>query len=65
MSGVSQEQQEIRALAREFAAAELRPHVERWDHDAAFDEGVLLDQVDRDAAVEHPAEKLKAETVAA
>ena len=41
MSGVSPEQQEIRALAREFAAAELRPHVERWDHDAAFDEAVL------------------------
>lgn len=32
---------EIRALARQFATDELRPHVERWDHDGALDEGVL------------------------
>ncbi|MEX0892087.1 MAG: acyl-CoA dehydrogenase family protein [Gemmatimonadota bacterium] len=33
--------QEIRQLAREFAAAELRPHTEAWDHDGAFDPAVL------------------------
>jgi acyl-CoA dehydrogenase len=32
---------EIRGLAREFAAAELRPHVERWDAQRALDEGVI------------------------
>ena len=32
---------EIRQLARQFAEAELRPHVERWDHEAALDPSVL------------------------
>lgn len=27
---------EIRTLARDFARAELRPHVEQWDHDATL-----------------------------
>lgn len=36
MPEVIQELQEIRTLAREFALAELRPNVERWDHDGAF-----------------------------
>jgi alkylation response protein AidB-like acyl-CoA dehydrogenase len=29
----SQELDEIRSLARDFALAELRPHVEQWDHE--------------------------------
>ena len=33
--------QEIRQLARQFAESELRPHVEKWDHDAALDPQVL------------------------
>ena len=33
--------QEIRDLARDFAAGTLRPHVERWDHDAAIDAATL------------------------
>ncbi|CAN5614022.1 acyl-CoA dehydrogenase [soil metagenome] len=32
---------EIRGLARDFAAAELRPHTERWDADCAVDDDVL------------------------
>lgn len=32
---------EIRQLARQFAASELRPHVERWDHDGQVDELVF------------------------
>ncbi|HEX6695028.1 MAG TPA: acyl-CoA dehydrogenase family protein [Longimicrobiales bacterium] len=36
----SPEQAEIRALARDFAASELRPHVERWDHERRIDEAV-------------------------
>lgn len=35
------ELQEIRTLARDFARSELRPHVERWDHDAALDGSVI------------------------
>src|SRR5687768_10621538 len=35
------EMQEIRQLARQFAEAELRPHVEKWDHDARLDESAL------------------------
>jgi alkylation response protein AidB-like acyl-CoA dehydrogenase len=34
------ERDEIRDLARQFAEAELRPHVEAWDRDAALDPGV-------------------------
>ena len=37
----SEELQQIRELAREFAAGELRPHVERWDHERAMDPAVL------------------------
>jgi len=33
--------QEIRDLARDFAAGSLRPHVERWDRDAAVDASTL------------------------
>jgi alkylation response protein AidB-like acyl-CoA dehydrogenase len=36
-----QEVQEIRALAREFAAAELRPHAERWDAERTLDDDVV------------------------
>lgn len=32
---------EIRGLARDFAAAELRPHMERWDADGAVDDDVV------------------------
>lgn len=32
---------EIRQLARQFAEAELRPHVEHWDHEAKLDPQVL------------------------
>jgi alkylation response protein AidB-like acyl-CoA dehydrogenase len=32
---------EIKQLARQFAEAELRPHVEKWDHDAALDPQAL------------------------
>jgi alkylation response protein AidB-like acyl-CoA dehydrogenase len=32
---------EIRELARQFAEAELRPHVETWDREASLDTGVL------------------------
>ena len=35
------DREEIRQLARQFAEAELRPHVEKWDHEAALDTGVL------------------------
>ncbi|MGH7460586.1 MAG: acyl-CoA dehydrogenase family protein [Longimicrobiales bacterium] len=35
-----QELQEIRTLAHEFAQAELRPHVERWDHERTIDAAV-------------------------
>ncbi|MFP4623407.1 MAG: acyl-CoA dehydrogenase family protein [Gemmatimonadota bacterium] len=35
------ETQEIRELARQFAEGELRPNVERWDHDAALDPATL------------------------
>lgn len=35
MPDVMQELQEIRTLARDFARAELRPQVEKWDHERA------------------------------
>ena len=41
MQDVMQELQEIRALAREFAQSELRPHVEKWDHDRTFGSDVI------------------------
>lgn len=36
-----EEMDEIRELARGFAAAELRPHVERWDREASLDPDLL------------------------
>src|SRR5687767_11674010 len=41
MPEVMHELQEIRTLAREFARAELRPHVEEWDRDRTLPESVL------------------------
>ena len=35
---------EIRALARQFAEEQLRPNVERWDHERSID-AVVLDQL--------------------
>jgi alkylation response protein AidB-like acyl-CoA dehydrogenase len=37
---MTQDVLEIRGLAREFAAAELRPHAERWDAERALDADV-------------------------
>jgi acyl-CoA dehydrogenase len=36
-----QELAEIRTLARDFASAEIRPYVERWDHDAALPDSLV------------------------
>jgi hypothetical protein len=36
-----EETKEIRDLAHQFASEELRPHAERWDHDASMDAAVL------------------------
>lgn len=41
MPELMQELNEIRTLAREFARAELRPGVEKWDHDRALPAAVL------------------------
>lgn len=41
MADMNEELEEIRGLARDFAAAELRPHVEHWDKEAALDPAVL------------------------
>src|SRR5438132_5723337 len=38
---ITESTSEIRALAREFAANELRPHVEHWDHERALDASAL------------------------
>lgn len=38
---ITEEQLEMRALAREFAAGELRPHTARWDAQRGFDADVL------------------------
>jgi alkylation response protein AidB-like acyl-CoA dehydrogenase len=35
------EMEEIRGLARDFAGAELRPHVEHWDRESSLDPAVL------------------------
>ena len=35
---ITEEQLELRALAREFAAGELRPHTARWDAQRGFDD---------------------------
>ena len=41
MTAAATEQEQIRELARQFAEGELRPHVERWDREAALDPEVL------------------------
>ncbi|HEX6041260.1 acyl-CoA dehydrogenase family protein [Longimicrobium sp.] len=38
---MTEEQQQIRDLAREFAEGELRPHADQWDRDAAFPREVI------------------------
>ncbi|MBI4512700.1 MAG: acyl-CoA dehydrogenase family protein [Gemmatimonadetes bacterium] len=38
---LTDEQKQVRALAREFAERELRPHAEEWDRDQTFDRGVV------------------------
>ena len=38
---MTEEQQQIRDLAREFAEAELRPHAEEWDREAHFPREVI------------------------
>jgi alkylation response protein AidB-like acyl-CoA dehydrogenase len=38
---MTEEQQQIRDLAREFAENELRPHAEEWDRDAHFPREVI------------------------
>lgn len=38
---LSEEQREILRTVREFAAAEITPHVQRWDREAHMDPGVL------------------------
>jgi alkylation response protein AidB-like acyl-CoA dehydrogenase len=38
---MTEEQRQIRDLAREFAEAELRPHAEEWDRGAAFPREVI------------------------
>jgi alkylation response protein AidB-like acyl-CoA dehydrogenase len=38
---LTEEQQQIRALAREFAEEQLRPHAQRWDEEAGFPRGVI------------------------
>ena len=38
---MTEEQQQIRDLAREFAENELRPHAEEWDREAAFPREVI------------------------
>ena len=35
--GLTEEQRQIRRTAREFAAAEIAPHVARWDAEAYFE----------------------------
>jgi alkylation response protein AidB-like acyl-CoA dehydrogenase len=38
---LTEEQREIQRLAREFAAAEITPHVATWDREACGDRGVI------------------------
>jgi alkylation response protein AidB-like acyl-CoA dehydrogenase len=38
---MTEEQQQIRDLAREFAEGELRPHAEEWDREATFPREVI------------------------
>ncbi|MBX6364399.1 MAG: acyl-CoA dehydrogenase family protein [Gemmatimonadetes bacterium] len=41
MHAASEELEQVRALARQFAESELRPNVERWDRERALDPAVL------------------------
>ncbi len=41
MHAVGDEVQQVAELARQFAEAELRPHVARWDQEASLDKAVL------------------------
>src|SRR5512142_218751 len=41
MHAVSDEVQQVAELARQFAEAELRPNIERWDREAVLDAGVI------------------------
>ncbi len=41
MHALTDEIQQVSELARQFAEAELRPHVERWDREASLDAHVL------------------------
>jgi alkylation response protein AidB-like acyl-CoA dehydrogenase len=40
LSPLTEQQRQIVALAREFAADEIAPHAARWDREACFDRGV-------------------------
>ncbi len=39
--GLSEEQREVQRLARDFALAEIAPHVAAWDRDAYFDRSLV------------------------
>src|SRR5512142_2185415 len=41
MHAVGDEVEQVATLARQFAEAELRPHVARWDQEASLDASVL------------------------
>ena len=38
---LSEEQQAIQKMAREFARAEVAPHADRWDREGGFDRGIV------------------------
>jgi alkylation response protein AidB-like acyl-CoA dehydrogenase len=40
LNPLTEQQQQIVALAREFAASEIAPHAARWDRESMFDRGV-------------------------
>ncbi len=46
MHALTDEIQQVSELARQFAEAELRPHVERWDREASLDAHVLKELAD-------------------
>ena len=41
LAGLTEEQREIQRLARDFARAEIAPHVDAWDRDAVFDRSLV------------------------
>src|SRR5712692_3610663 len=41
LTPLSEEQQEIQRMARDFAIAEIAPHSAVWDRDAYFDPGIV------------------------